>query len=92
MGKKHLSISLVHAVQMNGNYASNKGLTKNIYYEDHQWNICADLKVDNDWAARMLYKILLFPMCIPSEGEALPWKAMTIPRINDSRSEECSTP
>jgi hypothetical protein len=27
----------------------------------------------------------------PSEGEALPWIEMTVPRRNYSRSEECST-
>jgi hypothetical protein len=61
-GEKHLSVSLEHAVHMKESYASNKSLMKKICYEDYQWNICADLKVDNDWDARRLYEILLFPM------------------------------
>jgi len=63
MGKKQLSIPLTHAVHMKETHADSKGLIKKeIYYEDHQWNICADVKVDKDWAARRLYEILLFPM------------------------------
>ena len=44
-GKKNLEIRLAHAVRMKEPYATIQGLLKKIYYEDIQWNICADLKV-----------------------------------------------
>jgi hypothetical protein len=39
------SIPLAHADHRKDIYANAPGLLKNICYEDHQWNIHADLKV-----------------------------------------------
>ena len=93
MGKSTFQYHLPVWFRWKETYANNKVLMKKICYEDHQWHISVDLKVDNDWAARRLYEILLFPMWMgqPNEGEALPWKAMAIPRRKVSWSEECNT-
>jgi len=37
--------SLVHAVHMRETYENIQALLQKIYYEDHQWNVYADLKV-----------------------------------------------
>jgi hypothetical protein len=44
-GKKQLSMPLAHAIRMKETYANIQGLLKKIWQEDHQWNICAELKV-----------------------------------------------
>jgi len=44
-GHKNPSITLAHAVHMKVTYANIQGLLKKKNCEDHQWNICADLKV-----------------------------------------------
>jgi len=44
-GNKHLSIPLANAVHMKETYASIQGLLGKKCYENHQWNVCADLKV-----------------------------------------------
>jgi hypothetical protein len=45
MEKKHPSVPLAHAVHMKGTYAIFQGLLTKMCYKDHQWNICADMKV-----------------------------------------------
>jgi len=37
--------SLVHVVHMGETYENLQVLLQNIHYEDHQWNVYADLKV-----------------------------------------------
>jgi len=44
-GNKQPSIPLAHAGHMKEIYANIQGLLNKICYEDHQWNIYADLKV-----------------------------------------------
>ena len=36
---------LAHAIHMKGTYKNLQVLLQKIHYEEHQWNICADLKV-----------------------------------------------
>lgn len=44
-GNEHPSVPIAHSVNMKETYDNLKMLLRCIKYEDHKWNICADLKV-----------------------------------------------
>jgi hypothetical protein len=82
------SIPLVHTVHMTETYTIIQCLLQNICYEDHQWNIYADLKV-----VALLTglqggdtKCCCF-QCVgkPCEKQALPCPAMVTTRRNGSK-------
>ena len=44
-GNKHPPVPLAQAVHIEETYASIQGLLNKICYEEHQWNLGADLRV-----------------------------------------------